>query len=366
MSVQQEGQVQPGDEPQIPGSSSVVDDVTGRGPEGSPLSDAEVEAGGAATPVPAEAPVAETPAPTQAEPAQSWQSIREAAEQAYRVQFPADVKDDRQALAYLVEQARQADVYAQIGRQVAPHAREVQEFIASKQKPAAAPEPSPWDRPEWDERWARLVEADPETGLVVGKAGTPPAIVDAANKYLEWNRRIQRDPAGYHEHLFNQKFMPKVQELVAEERAKIQQQTVVEGILAKNASWLYAKDDAGQYMRGADGNPSLSQAGVRYSQIVQEIRQYGVTDPRALDTLAIRQLQAEITLAQQAKAPPAPQAATQHAQNQPNRNASGTLPSRERIADPAAARPSGAGLSLAEQMRRSMADLKDSDFRLEG
>lgn len=357
-----EEQIQETTAPEIQQSApQASDDVLGRGPEGSPVSDAERAASAPTEQAPSPEPTPEAP-PTP-DPSAGWRSIREAAEQTYRVQFPAEVQDDHQALAYLVEQARQADIYAQVGRQVAPHAKDVQEFLASKAKPQ--PEaPSPWDQPEWDERWSALVEPNAEAGILVGKPGVPPAIVDAANRYLEWQRRVQRDPAGYQEHLFNKKFLPQVESRIQQEREQMRQQVVVEDIIRKNSSWLYQKDEQGRHVAGPDGQPALSQAGLRYSQIVQEVRGYGVTDPRHLDQLALRQLQAEIALAQQSKSatPAAAPPQTRNAQTPPNRNAAGTLPARERSADPAASTPSGAGLSLKDMMARQLADFSDKDF----
>ena len=112
--------------------------------------------------------------------ADEWTSIREAAKQA-GFDFGHGVDDDEAALNMLLQRAqasRQQSMYEQLGRQLAPRAAELQQFLAGRQAaPAAAPARKPWEAPEFDRRWASLVDRDPNTGLFFSKPGTPPRAV---------------------------------------------------------------------------------------------------------------------------------------------------------------------------------------------
>lgn len=300
------------------------------------------------------------------EPAQEpgWQSFREVAEKVYGYTFPEGAAaDDAQALSHLVNAARaaqQADVYSQIGRQIAPHADEVREFIGRKRAPVA--EPSPWDQPAWDDRWESMLELNKETGILVGKPGVPPQVVDSANKYVEWNRRVNRDPAGYQAHLFEKQFLPKVRELITEDRERARQDMVIQNIIRANSSWIYLKDERGLAIVDQQGQRMLSPAGARWADLTRELGESGVADPRQRDAIARRLLLAEVQEASGKTAPAAPPIQTRQAANPPNRNAAGTLSARERRVDPAAVEPSVEGLSLNDAMSRALSGFSDQDF----
>jgi hypothetical protein len=102
----------------------------------------------------ADLPMADAPltAPVTDEQAGTWQSIRDAAQQR-GFQFAPTVTDDRAALDYLIQQAalaRQSDVYAQLGRQLAPKAEQIQQYLRQQQAPAQ-PARQPWEAREWDD-----------------------------------------------------------------------------------------------------------------------------------------------------------------------------------------------------------------------
>ena len=92
--------------------------------------------------------------------------------------------DDTAALNLLLQRAqacRQQSMYEQLGRQLAPRAEELQRYLqGGQQMPQAAPAVparKPWEAPEFDRRWASLVDRDPNTGLFFSKPGTPPRAV---------------------------------------------------------------------------------------------------------------------------------------------------------------------------------------------
>ena len=135
--------------------------------------------------VPAERPAPADPNQrvTHAEASQEWTSIRDAAQQA-GFDFGQGVQDDTEALNLLMQRAqasRQQSMYEQLGRQLAPRAEELQRYLqGGQQMPQAAPAVparKPWEAPEFDRRWASLVDRDPNTGLFFSKPGTPPRAV---------------------------------------------------------------------------------------------------------------------------------------------------------------------------------------------
>lgn len=334
-----------------------VDDLEGRGPQGTTVSAADGGSSAVVEPVVSESVAADggVRAPVVSDggggSGEGWQSIREVAERLYGYKFGEDVTDDAGALRRLIEQARvaqQQDVYAQVGRQLAPHAEKVAEYVRRQEK--APEEVSRWDRPEFDEKWIPLLDDGPG-GVLVGKAGTPPEIVTAANRYLEWKRLTDRDPAGYQGYLFEKNLMPRVREMLAEERGRIAEEMEVQAIVASNAGWLYAKTEDGQYQRQADGRPALSPAGVRYSQLVQQAAGMGVRSFRNQDQFARTVLSAEVLAAQQQRHVEQKGSTQQRqASMPPNRNPVNTQPLMEREASAARVADSGTGKSLRQMM----------------
>jgi hypothetical protein len=292
--------------------------------------------------------------------------VREAASGlGYR--FGDDVVDDNQALVNLVQRAntaQQSDYYSQLGRQLAPHAPKIQQYLASQQQPVQEAA-SPWSKPEFDPRWASVVERDPGTGVYVGKPGVPPEIVQKVNAYAEWVDRRENDPEGYHSYVAEKVFEKKFAEQFEARSRQAEQTASINAIHQANANWLYQHDEQGQMVRGRDGRPVASPGGARYLQHVRQVAAMGVTDPRHQDYLARQSLTAEILSAQQSQQAAVTAQATNprtiQAQTQPNRNVLGTLPAQQRQGQDAPDQGS-TGLSLLETLRRETADLTDADF----
>lgn len=298
-------------------------------------------------------------APTASAEAPSWQGVRQAAE-SVGYKFGPEVADDNAALLHLIRQAntsQQENYYAQLGRQLAPHAPKIQGYLDSQKTPVST-EPKPWEAPKFDPRWATLVERDPTSGIVLGKPGTPPEIVDAANKYVAWKDAYDRDPAGVISGMVEARASEVAEKLFTNRFAEIEQRQAVSEIQRANSEWLYARDANGNAMRGHDGRYLPSAAGSRYLAHVHQAVKMGVTDPRHQDQIARTYLQLEIaqanaahsaSTAAQANSPQAAQARTQ-----PNVNSLGTLPPSQRAVTPGATEPSGAGLSLAQTIRNAL------------
>lgn len=301
--------------------------------------------------------------------AQDWQSIREAAAR-FGYADLGQYQDDEAALVHLIQQAqraKQSDAYAQLGRQMTPHLQDFQTFRqqqASTQKAAAAP--AAYMPPEFDDRWLGLLERDPASGLFFGKPGTPPAIVDAANKRLEWQDKFSKNPIQFFEQYSQDKVAPLVQQQVQAQLEQYKQSQQVDSILASNFQWLYQHDQSGRPLAGANGQYMPTPAGQLYIQQVDQLSKAGVRDPRMQDQLA-RQLVAGVFAqgqAQQRQAA-APSAQAQQQLARPNVNPLQARSPVERAAV-GTPEPDGTGMSLSELMRKNFdaAGVSDSDFSL--
>jgi Ni,Fe-hydrogenase III component G len=367
-------------------SSPVPDDVTDfddfddRGAEGTTESTADTASPEPASP---DASTAAPPAPTDpnlaasdrrarpgAPPPENWRGVREVAE-GLGFRFTGNPSDDHAAMVELVRQAataRQSDYYAQVGRQLAPHAPKIQQYLASQQAPAA-PEKSPWDRPEFDARWAQLGERDPGTGVFVGKPGVAPEIVAKVNDYLAWHERKESDPEGYMTHVVNKVFKQQFAEQFQQYRQQTAQEQAISEIQRSNSEWLYQRDPQGQVVFGYDRRPVPSAAGQRYLFHVQRATQMGISDPRYQNQYAIQAVQNEIYAAQvqksEATQAQASSPQTRQARTAPNRNPIQSMPAQDRIDNPAAPEQSTVGLSLNEALKREMSGFGDDEFNLD-
>jgi hypothetical protein len=305
-----------------------------------------------------------------------WESIRDAAgKMGYT--FGPEVTDDQTALETLIRsaQTRQAeDLYAQLGRQLAPNAEAIRDYLKTTREDAAKPkEPPPYTPPPYDRRWASLVEFDPQTGLAVGKPGTPPQIVDAVNKRLEWQTTWDSNPIDVVKQAARDeidayaaaKFEQMYQERQREENAR--------RIIAENEPWMYQTTPQGQLSHGVDGNPVLTPMGNTYLGYLQTLAHAGIKDPNLLNHFA-RQLTGAAVVAQQAQdqqsaqtASPPERPQTKAARGAPNRNAVAALPPTERQANPAAtAPPIGRGehrLAAALRLGFQQEGIRDEDVR---
>ena len=291
-----------------------------------------------------------------------WQSARDYA-LAQGFQFDGTVTDDRTALNFLMAQAgrnRQADAYAQLGRQLAPESARIQEFLSQRTTPQVAqPNRQPWEAPEFDERWAGLVEQDPGTGLFTSKQGVPHEIAQKVNAYVEWKKGYDRNPAAVINGMVEQRAKSIAQETFREQFAAQRREQTVNAIVQENSAWLYQVDAGGQRLRDYQGQFLPTPVGAAYLQQLQAVRQMGVVDPRQQDSLAKQLVRGQYAQAYQAQAQAAAgqsgNVQTQQAVNRPNVNPLQAQPPLQRRANPAATEPTDAGLSLAERLRRDLA-----------
>ncbi len=212
-------------------------------------------------------------------------------------QFPETIADDYTAVAHLVAQAqearallqrqRESDIYTQLGRQLAPKAQQLGQFLQQQQAPQA---PKSWEPPPFDERWLALVQQDPATGVYVSKPNVPPSIAEAVNKWSEWSTAFHRNPVQTLNPLLEQVKTQAIEAARAEMQQALGQQRqlqAVQQIAAANASWFYSKDANGQLMTDPTTGQYLPTAlGSEYLALVRGLSARGVNDPLHRDEIA--------------------------------------------------------------------------------
>jgi hypothetical protein len=305
--------------------------------------------------------------PAQAQAAAEWQSIRDAAKR-FGYEGLAQFNDDEAALAHLVQQARraqQADVYAQLGRAVAPELQQYQEFRETKQKATGPAPEAAYRPPDFQENWLALCERDPATGMFFAKPGVNPAVADALNKRAAWQRDFDRDPTTVMDKYAEGKLGPMVEQRVQQALSHYRRDIAVEQILQANDAWLYQRDASGRPVTGPQGRVPTAE-GAAYIQHVRLLQERGVTDPVAQDDLARKLVIGQLALGRLSQqGAQAPAAQTQHAAARPNVNPNQARPPHERARTPGAVEPNSEGLSLTEMLRGALEEAGIDDAQLQ-
>lgn len=321
----------------------------------------------AAAPPPADPNLAAAVKPAAAPAATEFESIREVAGR-FGVdlsQFP----DDQAALFHLLSRnqaASQNDYYTQLGRQLAPQAPAIQQYLQA-QKPAAAATRPAWEPPEFDERWLSQIKRDETTGIITALPGVNPIIAEKVQAYADWKTAYDRNPAAVISQMVDHRAQEIAQKAISEQFAQHTQQQTISNILNQNAAWFYAQDEQGQVRRDFAGKPMTSPLGARYITHIRSLGAAGMKDPAQLDTFARQLLQADIaaqtaTAATQTAQTQRPQAtgAVARANTNPGQ-AAGIL---ARGVTPGATEPDQEHMSLAERLMAEMkaGGVTDADF----
>ena len=294
-----------------------------------------------------------------------WTSIRDAARQA-GFDFGHGVEDDSAALKLLLQRAqssRQQNMYEQLGRQLAPRAEELQRFLGGPQAAPATPERKPWEAPEFDRRWASLVERDPNTGLFFAKQGTPPEIARKVNEYVEWKDKFDANPAAVLNEMVQAQAQEVARQTFASQFAEQQRNYEIQRIVGENRNWMYQQDANGQVARDFDGQPVMTPHGSRYVYHVQNLVRAGVSDPSTQDRIAKDLVRGEWTTqwyqnqsAQQANADTKQRATSM---GQPTNPAQTRPPSTRHARN--TPEPTTTGLSLQEALMRALKEENVTD-----
>lgn len=301
----------------------------------------------------------------------NWQSVREAASAIYGYDL-SQFNDDRSALAHLIQQAqaaKQRDYYADLGRQIAPRAGEIRQFLSNQQQHQNQPKQrQAWEAPEFDPRWQALVDRDESTGMYLSKPGVDPEIARKVNEYANWRTNFDRNPAEVLNGMVESRAREIARQVSDEQFRGYREQQEVSSILSQNASWLYQTDEQGRPITNpATGRPMASAMGQRYMTHVENLTRSGVTDPATQNMMAKQLLQGELAtlrLQQLEQGAAANNPQSRQAVSRPNVNPAQTVePSR--IGQVAGAtEPDQRGQSLRDRLAMAFQaeGITDSDF----
>lgn len=306
---------------------------------------------------------------SQTQPEGEWESLIDAAK-GLGYQFPAGVADDRSALMHVLGQAQrnqEADYYAQLGRQLAPHYQGIQSYL-QQQKPAQPAQRPEWEAPEFDQKMLALVDRDPASGVFLAKPGVNPAVADAVNQYDRWYQKYGLNPQAAVRPMLEAELPKMLGNVIETKFAEWQRQQTISGIVQRNAEWMYQTGSDGRPQIGVGGQPLPTPEGMRYSQIVGQLERGGMSDPALVDQLARNMLLGEIAQGQlkatRGQVAPAQQQAAL-ASGRPQSNVLQSLMPQDRQGTIGATEPDQTGLSLAEKLRNNLttAGFTDADFQ---
>lgn len=315
------------------------------------------------------APPVSAPAAAQAQaPAASaaeWQGVVDyARSQGIQLPYQDDVAATRALLdAYRGSQER--NYYADLGRQMAPYSDQIQAWIQQnqiqRQAQSQQADRNPYASPEWDDRWALMVERDPNTGLIRSKPGYDPRIGEKAQAYAEWRNKWDNDPKfrdAYVEYKAEAKAAKMIEERFASHAEGVQAQNIV----GQNAAWIFQVHDDGSPVLDQHGMKTLSPAGHLYAQKVNEIWNAGIRNVEQCNAMARTYvenvvLRQQYIAQQQQAAAYANQASQSQGQISPSVGGTATRPA----VSPRPPRVKQDGLSLREMLNAKMNGMRDED-----
>lgn len=185
------------------------------------------------------------------------------------------------------QRMREQEELAQAGQEYLRIQREQR----AKEQQAQEPEPAgpdPWWNPPkfdttWIEKW-RDVTLDENNQPVVGwKQNTPREVREAAEQYqayLEnWATDLVQRPQEVLPKVIEQEFNRLFEERINQREQSREFEELAEQIRTQNANWMYTQDTR--------GNPTLTPEGQMMTEILAEIGDAGVTDPRMQWELAV-------------------------------------------------------------------------------
>lgn len=304
--------------------------------------------------------------------ATDWESVVDVARNLGYDFGGREYRDDREFLRDVLTQAtsnRQADYYAQLGRQLAPQYQQIQGYLQQQQAQAQQPQArQPWEAPEFNEQWLGLVDRDPNTGVFLAKPGVNPVIADKVNEFAKWRDNFTSNPIGAIRPFVEQNLPNLVQQQVQQQLAAYQTQQEVQGIIHQNSEWMYQHDANGQQVIGVGGRPVATPNGARYMQLVGELERSGMSSPSQIDRYAKQILMGELARNQvQQGQPAAPDAQAQNAlaSSRSQRNVLQALGAGQRQQTPGATEPEQQGLALRDRIRLAFdgAGYSEADFQ---
>ena len=278
-------------------------------------------------------------------------------------------QDDASFLQAAFLQAQQAQAMAPHMQHYLQHADQFRQWQQQQQAAQLQAQQQQGPRaPEWNPQWENLLRFDAQ-GNPALVPGADPAILAKYYAFQQYRRdfadRLVRDPQGTLAPVIQQEAQKLFQTQMAEQLRTHQDRMYAEQFIDRNASWLHARDQAGNVqMNPATGRPMLSWAGQRFVAHLDSLQRAGVTDVRQQEYLA-RQLTEADWRSAQAQQQAAQQLGAQQQQQtlqQGNRqpaNPAGHVPgyggSLQGIQPGGTGFPQNASLSLREQLMQAFA-----------
>jgi hypothetical protein len=296
-------------------------------------------------------------------------------------------KDDATVVTALLSAAQQAREYrdaAQRYMQVAPQFEEFQRQQAAslqqRQQQQDESKKTVFDKqPQWDPRWATMVERDPVSGILKEKPGAPAGTAAKVQAYAQWVDEVewlrQNDPRSY----AKQVTQGEVERLVEERMGQFNEQNFARDFERQHQQWLYQRDQAGNpLVDPRTGQTRLTPAANAFARHAIEAQQLGIRGIQQQYAYAQRMLVADVAeqglLKQPAAGNVATPAADANAQKkdellrkngaqprQPNRNGAAKGGDGASEVD-----RSGRGLKFGERLAKAWVDKGDDYFAAGG
>jgi hypothetical protein len=179
------------------------------------------------------------------------------------------------------ERLAEAEELAKYGTQFLKDQREREEAEAKTKAAPTEGGPEPWwNPPQFDpatfEQY-RDVTVDENGQPTIGwKKGTPREIVDNAERYQQylegWAEDLVRRPQEVLPKIIEQEFDRLFEERITAREQESQMESFAEEVKAQNQDWMYTTDTR--------GNQVLSPEGQVMTQLLQEVAEDGIADPR--------------------------------------------------------------------------------------
>jgi hypothetical protein len=210
-------------------------------------------------------------------------------------------------------------------QQLAPHWDEIKALLESKaQKAQQPPEPEKpyWEpAPEWDEKWESYLTVDSETGQIVPKDPrvTSPDLVQKYQQRRDWERaalkKLLADPAAAVLPGIEKQIMAKVEEAMAGQFSRRQEEQFANNFVLANQDVFYEKDSQGRTLTDPmTGAPVLTPLAQSFGQWDQMLFAGGLRDATVRAQVAMSMAMASANTAPgQPAAPPLTSAATPEA-----------------------------------------------------
>lgn len=231
----------------------------------------------------------------QAQAQQQAESVRDALA-SYGIDLRGQFQDDRAALAYLANQYRQAQQYAQAGQVYLQHRSEFERWQDEQKRQAAAQDQqkkSWWNAPQYDPGWFNKLTRNAYTNQLEVLPGHDPAIVQRVLAWQEHQRnfldKFSQDPITAIRPGIEEVVQQVAARMVQEQLGGYSQQMSAREVYQQNQEWMVETDPQ-------TGRPTLSPLGHRYAEYVKQADQAGLQGVQAQHQYALGMTQRDYLL----------------------------------------------------------------------